>query len=189
MGVDSVASPPDLRRHADTQALLRAHGASLRAVARRHSICTDDAEDALQRALVICLTRSPACEGDGLIRWMHVVTRNEARAVRAARLRTLGFVSIDDVEGACPRPGPQERVESAERARHVAAALARLRDDERRAIGLQAVGLSYEEIGARCEWTYTKVNRSVAEGRARLRSLMTLEEPFPQPGDFVPKSE
>ena len=35
---------------------------------------------------------------------------------------------------------------------------------------LQAQGYSYAEICERCGWTYTKVNRCLAEGRARLRS-------------------
>ncbi len=37
---------------------------------------------------------------------------------------------------------------------------------------LQAEGYSYAEIAETCGWTYTKVNRSLAEGRARLRSAL-----------------
>ena len=35
---------------------------------------------------------------------------------------------------------------------------------------LQAQGYSYAEICVLCRWTYTKVNRCLAEGRARLRA-------------------
>jgi DNA-directed RNA polymerase specialized sigma24 family protein len=34
---------------------------------------------------------------------------------------------------------------------------------------LQAEGYSYAEICEMCGWTYTKVNRCLAEGRAKLR--------------------
>ena len=39
------------------------------------------------------------------------------------------------------------------------------------ALILQAQGYSYAEIQQLCGWTYTKVNRCLAEGRARLRQL------------------
>ena len=44
-------------------------------------------------------------------------------------------------------------------------ALATLKPQERRALLLKAEGYSYAEIMARCSWTYTKVNRCMAEGR------------------------
>ena len=59
---------------------------------------------------------------------------------------------------------------SAARARPPASRLlAGLKADERTAIVLQAGGFSYAEIGAMRGWTYTKVNRCLAEGRAALR--------------------
>ncbi len=55
-------------------ALVDAHGAALLRVARHHSLCVDDANDAYQRALEIYLRRldtvDPATEGA----WMKVVT-------------------------------------------------------------------------------------------------------------------
>jgi hypothetical protein len=54
------------------------------------------------------------------------------------------------------------------------AALDRLKPDERTAIGLQAAGFSYREIGERQEWTQTKINRCLAEGRAALRAAERL---------------
>ena len=50
-----------------------------------------------------------------------------------------------------------------------AALLAALKPQERRAIALQAAGCSYAEIQAITGWTYTKVNRCIAEGREALR--------------------
>ena len=58
-----------------------------------------------------------------------------------------------------------------ERVAEAARALAALKPQERRAIVLQAQGYSYAEICTLCGWTYTKVNRCLAEGRAQLRSI------------------
>jgi DNA-directed RNA polymerase specialized sigma24 family protein len=114
---------------------------------------------------------------------MQVVTRREALALRRARERLLGATAparwpaaerdpanpLDRV--ACERPDPAERLERRERAAHALARLAALKPHERRALVLQAQGYSYAEICAICGWTYTKVNRCLAEGRARLRDM------------------
>src|SRR4051794_29444254 len=47
----------------------------------------------------------------------------------------------------------------------------RLKRDEARALMLKAEGLSYNEIGERLGWTYTKVNRCITEGRRRVMKL------------------
>jgi DNA-directed RNA polymerase specialized sigma24 family protein len=44
-----------------------------------------------------------------------------------------------------------------------------LKANERIAIVLQAEGYSYAEICEMLGWSYTKVNRCLAEGRAKLR--------------------
>ena len=101
-----------------------------------------------------------------------VPSRTAAMAVRRSRERLLAAVSADDL-GHVPsdRPGPHERAERRERVAAAAQSLATLKRDERLAIALQAHGYSYAEIGRLCGWTYTKVNRCLAEGRARLRGL------------------
>jgi RNA polymerase sigma factor (sigma-70 family) len=146
-----------------------------RRTARRVSLCADDAEDAFQRAVEILLTKAPERSPNALIAWMQVVTRREALAVRRARERILAAWRDDGddlFDGLpCGRPGPMERAERRDRVAAAAQALAELKPDERRAIVLQAHGYSYAEIGELCAWTYTKVNRSLAEGRARLREL------------------
>jgi RNA polymerase sigma factor (sigma-70 family) len=146
-----------------------------RRTARRLSLCADDAEDAFQRAVEILLTKSPDRPPSTLVAWMQVVTRREALAVRRARERLLlawrdePQVAIEDL--LCERPGPMEHLERRDRVATTARALAALKPDERLAIVLQAHGYSYAEICELCGWTYTKVNRCLAEGRARLRDL------------------
>lgn len=155
--------------------LLEHHGPSFRRTARRVSICADDADDALQRATEILLTKAPTVEQRRLVGWMTVVTRHEAIAVRRARERALGLGDLEPealIGGlASEAPGPCERFERREFLDAAQRALAGLKADHRLAIVLQAEGYSYEEICELCGWTYTKVNRCLAEGRARLYRL------------------
>ena len=159
--------------------LIDSHDSVFRRTARRYSICADDAEDAYQRSLEILLTKAPPLDPDRLIAWMTVVTKREAMAVRRSRERLLAPPPPDLGDGPlpdpletapCELPGPAERVERAELTAEAWAALATLKPNERLAVVLQAQGYSYAEICALCRWTYTKVNRCLAEGRARLRA-------------------
>jgi RNA polymerase sigma factor (sigma-70 family) len=177
-GVEPQAADSDRDRFA--LALIGRHESAIRRTARRCSLCADDADDAFQRAVEILLTKAPPGIGaDRLIRWLQVVTRREALAVRRARERLLaagdGRCFADEPGERLDRlpsrqPGPEERAERRERFEAAARSLAELKPHERLAIVLQACGYSYAEIAAACGWTYTKVNRSLAEGRAKLRS-------------------
>ena len=163
---DAVASA----RHLAAANLFAAHASVIRAAARRVSLCADDADDACQRALLILLTKAPPLPQPTLLRWMRVVTRREALAVRRTRERLLAGGSGDSLDFT-----PSDRPPTCERAERRADAVERLRSltvlkpDERRAIVLQARGYSYAEIQTITGWTHTKVNRCLAEGRARLR--------------------
>jgi RNA polymerase sigma factor (sigma-70 family) len=145
-------------------------GAVLLRRARCFSLCAADAEDAVQRSIEILLTKGAAVDPKRLAAWMHVVVRREALAVRRQRERSIASDPLDHLES--ERAGPLERVERRERVAAAGRLLARLKPDERRAIALQAHGYSYAEIQAITGWSYTKVNRCLAEGRARLRSLV-----------------
>src|SRR3954454_550675 len=65
----------------------------------------------------------------------------------------------------------EDEVAGGERVERSVEALKALKPDEARALLLKAEGLSYEEIGSRFGWTYTKVNRSIAEGRKRFLKI------------------
>ena len=158
-------------------ALLERHDRSLRRIAQRISLCSADADDAIQRAVVILLTKAPSVEHERLAAWMNVVTKREALAVRHARERLLGQPAPSDVppadaltELASERADPVDCFERREWVAQARRALARLRPDERLVIVLQAQGYSYAEICALLGWSYTKVNRCLAEGRAALRA-------------------
>ena len=160
----------EVRRHRALE-LLAAHEGALRRTARRVSLCADDADDAFGQSLEILLTKAPPLEPGTLAAWMHVVVRREALAVRRVRERLLSSEAEHDIVRTVvsDSPGPAELAERRDRQRAELVRLARLKPDERMAIVLQAQGYSYAEICRLRGWTYTKVNRCLAEGRARLR--------------------
>lgn len=72
-------------------------------------------------------------------------------------------------------PGVDDTSELAERSEEVdrvMAAIDRLAPDERTVLLLFGLGFSYEEIGVRCGWSYGKVHRRLATGRARVRRIL-----------------
>jgi DNA-directed RNA polymerase specialized sigma24 family protein len=178
-------------RYRGAVTLLASHGRSFERTARRHSLCADDAEDALAQAVEILLTKGPFDEPERLAAWMHVVTKHEAIAVRRSRERLLGSVSCGSSSSeraaldALPseRPGPGELAERRERVGHSATALAALKPQERTALALKAEGYSYAEIQTLTGWTYTKVNRCMAEGRKSFLELFARVEAGASLGD------
>ena len=144
--------------------LMRRHERVLRRTARRYSICSDDAEDALQRALEILLMKAPTSDQRELIRWMQTVTKHEALAVRRNRERHLATPAPpasgeeSDWVQLIPsdKDGPADAAERRERVGRAREALKSLKPQELRALTLLAEGYSYSEICERTGWTYTK---------------------------------
>ncbi|HSK49050.1 MAG TPA: sigma-70 family RNA polymerase sigma factor, partial [Solirubrobacterales bacterium] len=168
--------PRDARRTA-AEALLARHEGALRRTARRYSLCDDDADDALQRALELVLTKAPTEDPRELIRWAQTVTKHEALAVRRGRERILSPASShsqEDWVASIPArsAGPAERAEQRETLAQSREALRALKPAELRALSLLAEGYSYREIGRITGFSQTKVNRVLAEGRERFRQLV-----------------
>jgi RNA polymerase sigma factor (sigma-70 family) len=163
--------------HALVVRTIREHAGALLRTARRESLCLDDAQDAYQRGLEIFLRRAGSLDPDTAIRWLHVVVRNEAKAVRAARLELVGAEEAElDAWRGEREPDADERVARLDRLSRSAEALERLKPQEATALWLKAQGLSYAEIAQRQNWTYTKVNRALTEGRrAFLRRYAGIE--------------
>jgi RNA polymerase sigma factor (sigma-70 family) len=158
--------------------LLAAHGPALRRVARRWSLCDEDAEDALQRSLEIYVRRLATVERATEAAWLKVVIRNEALAIRRARGESVGREDPDlDGRIAADVRELDDRVAARERSARSAEALRELKHDEALALLMKAEGHSYQEIAASQGWTYTKVNRAITEGRARfLKTFRAIEE-------------
>jgi RNA polymerase sigma factor (sigma-70 family) len=145
---------------------LAAHAESLLRTARRHSICSDDAQDAYQRALEIFMNHADRLEPARAAGWLHVVVKREALAIRRSRKKLVGASEVDlDAHEARRLPTPDEQLLSFDMVNRSAEALQRLKPQELRALWLKAQGHSYNEIGAITGWSYTKVNRCLTEGR------------------------
>jgi RNA polymerase sigma factor (sigma-70 family) len=161
---NGVAEDPRAR----VAAVVVRHERALLRVARQASLCDDDALDAYQRALEIFVRRVETVDPETEVAWLKVVIRHEAMAIRRARTESVAGEDLDLDEFV---PGTDRSVEdvvaSGERVRRSAEALRALKPDEATALMMKAHGLSYEEIGERNGWTYTKVNRAITEGRRR----------------------
>jgi RNA polymerase sigma factor (sigma-70 family) len=157
-------------------AMVIQHHDTLLRIARQVSLCPDDAHDAVQRGLEIYLRRLDTVEEATELAWLKVVVRNEALAVRKAR-STVAVVSPDLDTRPSPERDPHEHAASAERITRSAEALQRLKRDEARALIAKSMGLSYDEIGRRFGWSYTKVNRNLVKGRTRFfQAFRDIEE-------------
>jgi RNA polymerase sigma factor (sigma-70 family) len=144
------------------------HEQTLLRVAQQFSLCHDDAQDAYQRALEIFVRRVSTVDPATQVAWLKVVVRHEAMAIRRARSRLVATddIDLDAIDHADAR-SVEEQLAATQRVRRSAEALRALKPDEAKALVLKAHGLSYDEIGERYGWTYTKVNRSITEGRRR----------------------
>jgi hypothetical protein len=97
---------------------------------------------------------------------LHVVVKREAQAIQRARRRILMSTEVDlDGHEAVRLPTPEEQLLRFDMVSRSAEALKRLKPHELRAVWLRAQGHSYSDISAITGWSYTKVNRSVSEGR------------------------
>jgi RNA polymerase sigma factor (sigma-70 family) len=158
---------------------------SLKRTARRFSLDAEDADDAYQRALEIVLTKAPTTDARDLIRWTQTVTKHEALAVRQGREKLLGGSRPRGDRGTALDPvaqipatgeGPDERAERSEAIARSREALRSLKPAELRALSLLAEGYSYAEIGELTGFSQTKINRVLAEGRSRFRSMLSSSE-------------
>jgi len=187
--------PDEAARKRVAVELIRDHDRPLKWTARRYSICTEDAEDAYQRGIEILLSKAPTADVRQLLPWTRTVIKHEALAIRKTRERTLGRPGAPPDEDHADEDwvqlipytgdGPDELAVRRERVARSREALSLLKPAEMKALTQLAEGFSYQEIGDMNEWTRTKVNRCLAEGRARFRSAFRESES----GDRCPEFE
>jgi DNA-directed RNA polymerase specialized sigma24 family protein len=156
--------------------LHREHRHYLLRIAIKNAANRDDAEEAVQFAFLAFLEHfDPGGEAPPLA-WLTIVTKREcwARYKRRRRDRSVARMAAGRGEGSgalidsipSRAAGPEQLVPQVDDAR---TKLATLKPQELRALTLLATGYSYQEIAAMNQWTYTKVNRCISEGRAALR--------------------
>src|ERR671916_1709528 len=150
-------------------ALLARRGREIFGTARRYAATPEDAEDAYQRGLEILLTKAPTTSEEDLVPWLKTVVKHEAFALRRHRERHAPVTDDGDLgERGTPAAATHDQAERYEDLRQGAEALHQLKPQEIRALLLKAEGYSYAEICEITGWSYTKVNRSLTEGRQAL---------------------
>ncbi len=178
------ASTEEQRRRERVQALAeqlyRERYPYLLRIAVKHAANREDAAEALQFSFSALIEKYDPAGGSPPLAWITLVLQRRCWALhREAHLdRRAGQEAAPDSAGrsfaaeSIPSgdTGPEQLVELVEDAR---TRLAALKPAERRALSLMATGYSYAEISEVNEWTYTKTNRCLSEGRARLRELAT----------------
>jgi RNA polymerase sigma factor (sigma-70 family) len=143
--------------------LIQTHGAQIMGTARRYAATPEDAEDTYQRGLEILLTKAPTTSADDLVPWLKTVVKHEAFALRKQRERHGVPAEYDDSRPA--HGDTHEHVERLDQLQRGAEAMQRLKPQEIRCLLLLAEGHTYAEICNITGFTYTKVNRCLAEGR------------------------
>jgi RNA polymerase sigma factor (sigma-70 family) len=123
----------------------------------------------------IALTRAPVVEHDALVAWLHAVIRREALDIARARRReepTHEDELRDSLEAdpTVESVSVQAMAEWRERYRVVQDALAGLTDSQRVCLMLMSTGISMNEIERATGFSERKIERSVREGRMRLRA-------------------
>lgn len=136
------------------------------------------AEDIAQDAFMRAYRAAPRYRGGGTVRgWLYRIVANRARdELRQMRRRRESTWEDADPTGVVGSDvGMVERhAESQEIGRHLAQALAAIRDDYRTPLMLREVeGLAYDEIAETLGWPVGTVKTRIHRGRLELRSLLT----------------
>lgn len=142
-------------------------------IARRNSRREADAAEAVQEAFAAFIAVYDPGRGSPPLAWLTLVLKRICWKLKAARaLEYEPLVLAEMIGGESPDPavGIGRREEARRR-------LGALKRDERRALAMHAAGFTYGEIGERCGWTRTKVNRCLYEGRRGLRHPRERDHP------------
>lgn len=159
--------------------LLRRHLLTMRAVARR--LCWDaaDAEDAVQDACLLALTRLHQIrEAEGVRPWLHAVVANAARMQhRRRRTRPAQGAGRGGDAVLCelrdPAALPDERCYQKRQLEALRGAWLDLGAEQRAALELREVqGLSFAEAAARLRTTPQAVKTRVCRTRALLKAKL-----------------
>jgi DNA-directed RNA polymerase specialized sigma24 family protein len=145
-------------------------------IAKRNAASAADAEEALQDAFTFFLADYDPAAGAHPLAWLTTTVKRRAwrlrdnahldrRVASLPESRHEEPIGLIERRPADPRPLP-DRVADRDEARR---RLRRLKPDQRVALVLKAAGYSYDEIGVRGGWSFTKTNRCLVEGRAALR--------------------
>ena len=136
------------------------------------------AEDIAQDAFMRAYRGAARFRGGGTVKsWLYRIVANRARDElrKIKRRRESSWEDADPTGSVASESGSAERrARSRELGRHLAQALASIRDDYRTPLMLREVeGLSYDEIAAVLEWPVGTVKTRIHRGRHELRTCLT----------------
>lgn len=143
-------------------------------LARRHSLCDDDAQEAVARSFEIALRHRDRISADpgGAEGWMAVVVKHEAMRVRRHRFRYRSF-ELDPRLDHAEEPDDREQDPRLPALRE---AMRTLKPDEARALillhSLPAThegGGRYRVISNQTGWSHWRVNGLIRDGYRKLR--------------------
>lgn len=150
--------------------LLEPHIPSLRRYARALVRDADRADDLVQDSLVRAMSRWHLWRRRGSLRtWLFTILHNvHVNAVRREALRS-NTVGWDGTKGGAVPPDQEETIHM----RDIAGVLARLPDEQRKAVLLVGLeGFSYEEAARIADVPVGTIMSRLARGRERLRRMM-----------------
>ncbi len=181
---DAPASQDARRAQAQTLAeeIYATQRRRLLAIGTRNCPSIEDAEEALQDAFILFINHFNPASGAPALAWITLTLKRRCWACyrRQQLLQrqqptapTSETTTNRQEELIDPSRLPDELAAVAADVSDARQRLTTLKPDERRALSLLAIGYSYREICNLTGWTYTKVNRCISEGRARLRKPNT----------------
>jgi len=149
-------------------------------IAAKNAANLADAEEAVQFAFLAFIDRFDP-DGDAPpLAWLTLTLKRKCWAMHRREHwdRRVGQDTTVDCNGSgcslesivSSAANPEETVERSEWLLEARQRLVELKSAERRVLVLIAAGYSYREVCEITNWSYTKVNRCAAEGRATLRS-------------------
>ena len=161
-----------------SERLYNSHRQHLLAIARRNSTTNEDAEEALHDAFILFIDHYDPSDGSPPLAWLTLTLKRRCWAIYKRQKLHGNYQPRHSNHPLAPTPlesradparSPDEMAEVSESIEKVRKQFAQLKPQERTALGLLALGYTYREICNITGWTYTKVNRCIAEGRAALR--------------------
>lgn len=144
-----------------------------RKLATRNLNNLSNVDDALQEVARVTLEHLPVDHPQPCA-WLRLTLKRRCWKINEARDESRSFATDPaDWGTALSKATGPNNFKALEQIERIQSIRPHLKDDELNALLDQAAGYSYAETSKRRGWTYTKVNRCISEGRAKLRAAST----------------
>ncbi|NUQ60946.1 MAG: sigma-70 family RNA polymerase sigma factor [Pirellulales bacterium] len=137
----------------------------------------EDSRDIVQEAFVQAFLKLDTFQQtSAFYTWLYRIAFNVAASHRRRRKPTISVELVRETTGqepADPRPGPEQRLEEAERRRHIEQAIAALSEEHRTVLVLREIdGCCYETIAEILELPIGTVRSRLHRARLQLREQL-----------------